>query len=34
VDRVITLRYALKGSWENPQVKFIGAPKARLKSGG
>lgn len=34
VDRVITLRYALKGSWENPEVEFIGAPKARLKSGG
>ncbi|MDD9806411.1 MAG: DUF3971 domain-containing protein [Gammaproteobacteria bacterium] len=34
VDQVVTLRYALKGSWENPQVKFIGAPKARLKSGG
>ena len=34
VDKVITLRYTLKGGWDDPKVEFVGAPKMRLKSGG
>ena len=29
VDKIITLEYTLKGSWDNPEIEFVSAPVAQ-----